>query len=390
MNLRQFLRKQKLFRFLTSVKLTVVLLSLLFILTFWGTVAQVYNGLYLAQQRYFESFYFLAMGFFPFPGGQLVMWGLFTNLVSVAFLRLAYRWRNSGIVIIHYGLLLFLFSGFVTLFSTHETYLSLQEGHASNVSSAYYNWEISVWEKSSSGSASNIDREVTAVSANKLNQGQVIDLSELGFQMTVKEFHKNCGAYQENADRGNNPLNGSGIHVLKPLPLDKQPEKNDPGVILTVQPAKGEKMDILLFGNELQPTSFKAGDKEYTMALRLARQPLPFTLKLDDFVMEKHPGTETARSFKSLVSIETQGAWRNKTISMNNPLRYRDFTIYQASYAIDQMGRETSTLAVVKNAGRVLPYVSTFVTFAGLALHFILMAFSSKKEMESPYVSNGQ
>ena len=64
---------------------------------------------------------------------------------------------------------------------------------------------------------------------------------------------------------------------------------------------------------------------------------------------------------------------------MNEPLRFKDYTFYQASYQIDAMGREASTLAVVKNGGRLLPYIATFVTFFGLAYHFLIAAFKYKR-----------
>ena len=63
---------------------------------------------------------------------------------------------------------------------------------------------------------------------------------------------------------------------------------------------------------------------------------------------------------------------------MNNPLRYKDYTVYQASYDSDTMGRQYSTLAVVKNYARVLPYIACLAVFLGLALHFLIQAFISK------------
>ena len=65
-------------------------------------------------------------------------------------------------------------------------------------------------------------------------------------------------------------------------------------------------------------------------------------------------------------------------IYMNNPLRYKDYTVYQASYDTNSMGRQSSTLAVVKNYARVLPYIACFTVFFGLALHFLIQAFMSR------------
>ena len=50
-------------KFLSSPRITVVCLFLLFILTFWGTIAQVQQGLYLAQERYFFNSFFFSAGY---------------------------------------------------------------------------------------------------------------------------------------------------------------------------------------------------------------------------------------------------------------------------------------------------------------------------------------
>ena len=108
------------------------------------------------------------------------------------------------------------------------------------------------------------------------------------------------------------------------------------------------------------------------------KYPLPFTLRLDHFKAEFHQGTEVAKNFESLVTITTGSLERQVRIYMNNPLRYKDYTIYQASYDTDSAGRQHSTLAVVKNFARVLPYIACFVVFFGLALHFFIQALISK------------
>src|SRR5471032_1290247 len=94
---------------LSSSWITVVCLFLLFILTFWGTIAQVQQGLYAAQDRFFNSFFFLAAGFIPFPGAQLVLWVLFVNLICMMVLTFKkyLRWESLGLLIIHMGLILY-------------------------------------------------------------------------------------------------------------------------------------------------------------------------------------------------------------------------------------------------------------------------------------------
>jgi len=67
---------------------------------------------------------------------------------------------------------------------------------------------------------------------------------------------------------------------------------------------------------------------------------------------------------------------------MNNPLRHKDLTFYQASYSIDSQGREASTLAVVKNSAQLLPYMASTLTFLGLVIHFGIMFVKYLKTKE--------
>jgi hypothetical protein len=92
-----------------------------------------------------------------------------------------------------------------------------------------------------------------------------------------------------------------------------------------------------------------------------------------DFTKEFYPGSQIAKSFSSRVTVEDGELGRQVLISMNKPLRYRGSTFYQSSYQELPGGRETSTLAVVKNYGRLMPYIATAATVIGMCLHFIGM-----------------
>ncbi len=142
--LRRQLNRNPIIKIFSSVKITVVCLVLLFILTLWGTIDQVNNGLYLAQARFFNSLVFTFWGFIPFPGAQLVMWVLFINLICAGLVRHQFRWSKAGIIITHTGLLLFFVAAFFTLHGVKESSITLMEGEASNVANAYHNWELSV------------------------------------------------------------------------------------------------------------------------------------------------------------------------------------------------------------------------------------------------------
>lgn len=362
-------------RFLASLKITVVCLTLLFILTLWGTVAQVEIGLYQAQQQFFNSWYFLAFGFLPFPGAQGVMWVLFLNLLCAFLGRFAFRWRNLGLLATHIGLLIYFVAAYVTFQVVQETSLTLREGETADASKAYHHWELALWPEESRG-----ENTVTAVDSRALRPGESIILDTPPAALEITSYYKNASAYTAAPEgRKTDYLNVNNIKHLAAGPLEREPEKNLPGLILKIRARPEGEKDVLLFGGESRPTPIRLNGRTYNLQLRLKKFKLPFEITLNKFEREFHPGTETPRAFRSFVTIAHDGLERTKEIYMNHPLRFKDFTLYQASYAVDQEGRELSTLAVVKNSGRLLPYIASFVTFGGLALHFLIMAFRKPK-----------
>lgn len=109
------------------------------------------------------------------------------------------------------------------------------------------------------------------------------------------------------------------------------------------------------------------------------RALLPFSVTLVDFEKKFYPETLIAKSFKSVVIIKDQELEQERTISMNEPLRYKGYTFYQASFSENSQG-ETTDLAVVKNEGEWLPYLSTLLITLGLIIHLIFHIPRNNKE----------
>ena len=364
-------------KFLSSSRITVACLFLLFILTFWGTIAQVQQGLYAAQDRFFNSFFFLAGGFIHFHGAQLVLWVFFINLICMMILtwKKYVQWENAGLLIIHVGLILYFVAAFMIFHVSQESNVRLAEGEATNVSTSYQDWELAYWKDNGH------EREVTSFGVKNLKPGYQIPFEDKNFTMTVNQFYLNCDAYSDSAAL-KNPLllNITGITVLTDKPLDKEREQNIEGGQFDLR-ANNKSYSLILYGAESQATPVNIAGEKYYFILRHKRFELPFTIRLDHFKAQFHPGTDMAKSYESLVTITTGSLERQVRIYMNNPLRYKDYTVYQASYDTDNMGRQSSTLAVVRNYARILPYIACFVVFFGLALHFLIHALMAKTRL---------
>jgi len=96
----------------------------------------------------------------------------------------------------------------------------------------------------------------------------------------------------------------------------------------------------------------------------------PFSIELKEFKRALHPGTDMASAFMSQIIIndKEQGVSFPATIEMNEPLRYRGFTLYQSSF--DLNGEVPYTiLAVVENKGRLFPYIASILIALGLIIH---------------------
>ncbi len=358
---------QRALKLLGSLRITVIGLIFLLILTVWGTLYQADHGLYGAQERFYQSWYFLIAGFLPFPGAQLVMTVLFINLMA-AMLVLAIRGRlHWGLVVTHLGLMLMLAAGAVTFYLGKESHLSLVEGEASNVAMTYNEWELALLP-----TVEGKQHEISALDAKWLQRGRTIPLPGGRLSLRIEEAHRNCQGTRSQVDQA--PESGSGYTSLVPRPRNKEPAQDMPGVVFTLLEGGQEKGRYLVWGGDPAPTVIRDEGKERPLVLRRQRVPLPAMIQLIDFRRELHPGSGIAKSYSSQVVVKTgEGLDRKVLISMNKPLRLGGFTFYQSSFASGPGGSEISTLSVVRNYGRLMPYIATGATVVGMLLHFVGM-----------------
>jgi drug/metabolite transporter (DMT)-like permease len=84
------------------------------VVVFFGTLGQTSDGLYVAQERYFRSWFAYwtphgsAFPVVPLPGGYLLGTMLVINLIVAHFTRFKWTWSKSGIFMTHIGIILLL------------------------------------------------------------------------------------------------------------------------------------------------------------------------------------------------------------------------------------------------------------------------------------------
>jgi len=352
------------FRKLISLRMVVACLAILMVLVFWGTLYQVRFGLFAAQEKFFYSWIFLQFGWIPLPGAQLVLAILFVNLVASMLFRFRFGWRQTGIILIHLGLMLLLAGGWYTHQFGEESFLALVEGEGSNVSSDYRMWELSL------SKSNEVEREITAFDTKGTSAGTIFRAESYGLEIEAGIYHSNCRAFQ--GGESSNTVNASNITGFQPAERNKVPEEDVPGMICTVRDRAGGEADLLLFGGDPGPTLLETADGPVYFQLRRKRHPLPIFIHLVDFDRTYHTGSSTAKSFESRIEVHVGEVVREVLVEMNKPLRFQGYTFFQASFQPLESGAELSQFAVTRNFGRLIPYFATGFTVVGLAAHFLM------------------
>jgi hypothetical protein len=406
----------KIWKFFTSLRLTVVCLGVGILLVFLGTWAQVHEGLWNAQERWFRSYLVVRETGDPwwvppvFPGGYLIGVVLLMNLIAAHMKRFRLTWRQAGINLTHFGVIMLLVGQLATDMFSRETMMNLQEGEPKVYSEAHRDFEL-VFQHPVDGT----NDEVIAIPAQMLKSGAELRHEKLPFVVQVKSFWKNSepqfrAPMQQNAD----PLTDKGI--AKDWDFHEMPEahgmddRNLPTAVLVLRGNGGEDFGTWVasswagdstvaegvqrsyarsvgadvaasIGAKLTaPQEFDASGFKWRVSLRPTRAYKDFSVTLLKTTHEVYPGTEIPKNFNSRVKIENPvtGENREAEIYMNNPLRYRGLTFYQSTMSA---GEGRSGLQVVRNPSWLTPYFGCLIVGLGMLVQFgyHLVGFITKR-----------
>jgi len=358
----------KFLKIIMSPKVFSYTLIWLIILVFFGTIAQKNIGLYASQMKYFSSFYFLFLGFIPLPGGRLVLLLMTVNLFSSMFKRNLWQLKKIGVIIVHLGGLLLLVGGGLTAYFSSEGNMVIAEGETSNYVDDYHNMELAFVNNSLKDSV-----EYTVVDESLLFEGSRFQLFDEGPEIYVISNIKNVRI--ENRISPADSIYKGLLEKFVLLPKKPEPEntQNRPALIYKIKGTSNGSDGIygLFLGQGLNDP-FKIKDQIFHSEYRRERTYVPFNIELIDFEKIMHPGTNVAKSFSSDVNLIENDIPRRTLIKMNEPLRHKGYTFFQASF-IDDSEIETTVLATVKNYGRLFPYISSIIMSIGLLIHLLLM-----------------
>lgn len=389
-----------LFKPLASLRLTLALLFLSLILVFLGTMAQEPLGLYLAQDRFFQSAFvdYASMvaalkkslqmihvylppstaadvtraAYIPvFPGGYLLGGFLLVNLLAAHFTRFHFTRKKAGIILVHAGIVLLLVGQLFTDVLSRESAMRLQEGETKSFSESDRRVELAVID----GSQPDLDR-VVVVPDSLLQTGASLAPKELPFRLEIVRYYPNSIVTNREAVPDAPPVTTGVGTRFAPIELPRvttMESRDVPSAIVQVVGPKGPVGSFMVSEHVMRPQSFEFEGKKYDLALRLRRYYKDFSLTLLDFKHDKYRGTEIPKNFSSQVRLRNPktGEDREVKIYMNTPLRYQGLTFYQASF----VGDDVTILQVVRNPAWLTPYFACVIVGFGLLVQFGIHLF---------------
>jgi len=407
---------------IASLQLTVVLFALSVLLVFFGTLAQKTQGIWNVVDQYFWSWFVMvdaqptlefgkiffglpptwnAPSWFalPLPAGKLLGGLMFANLLAAHAVRFKLTWKRSGIFILHAGLMLLFIGEYITREFQVEQQMIIDQGGSADFSVNTKDFELAFEEDLHNGdehvtvlpihllktaakrNTANPDRGTydkvkTILHKTFLNDGDRIGDPELPCDVRVERFYVNS-RLAELAKLPYNPatagtgLRGGVLPASEVPGVDPTKESDVPSCYVTLYD-KGsvEPLGTYLMSLFIEPQTIALGGKTYSVSLRRTHYYKPFALHLIDFKFDRYRGTQTAKNYSSKLRLvdPEKGQDREVIVSMNEPLRHRGETFYQADF--DKKTEKTTYLQVVRNPGWLIPYISCAMVSLGMLIHF--------------------
>jgi len=261
---------------------------------------------------------------------------LWVNVLFAALSRWPWKKRHAGFLLTHLGILILLIGSFVTLLRGQEGQVVIEEGATAR--------RMTVFEPQI------FLHDPVRSRLDKIDANFRFDppSPEEPFRaMALENVRIEVDAFVQNAVR-----KSSSLH-------------------LTVSDTEANKADVWLQRGEGK--EIRLGPRPLNVAYGLKTLPLGYEIRLDDFEMTFNEGTDDPAGYESRVTIRRSGIEEeSRRISMNEPLDFGKYRIFQSSFDRDERGRERSVFTVSYDPGIVLKYVGASIMVCGVVIIFFL------------------
>ena len=262
------------------------------------------------------------------------------NLIGIMNRRK--MWKQKAKFIFHGSFVVILIGSGLTRYVGYEGIMQIQEGQTQNQMNSLEPYiQVTIQTKEGKQYYSEFQKEFSAIGSNKFDYDIEFEDKMLNLSLDSYKFAK----------KGSATMNLIGTKVTL-----------------------GEESQITkLVGQRGQPSAlvrtlqFKDDIKVY---LTYGSKPLtiPFSIKLNDFQLDRYPGSMSPSSYASEVTVidkqnDVQFDYR---IFMNSTLIYGGFQFFQSSYDPNETG---TVLSVNNDPGTIPTYIGYFLLALGLLMN---------------------
>ena len=212
----------------------------------------------------------------------------------------------------------------------------------------------------------------------------LLRMEDLPFDLKVSKLYENA---QVSPAQFVPPMKGERVvdgFYLSKLARQKETEAHMAGAEVSVLSKGGEPLtELLLASRSLKPATITVDGRPYLLRMRKKLWPLPFEVQLDDFRVERDPGTNRAATYESDVTRLEGAESEEVLIEMNEPMRREGWTFFQANWGPQNEENPEeyySVFEVVRNPADQWPLYSLLISMAGLIGHFLYKLISFLKK----------
>lgn len=263
----------------------------------------------------------------------LHLW-LLLSLIGCFVLSKAWQRKKYASLMLHFSFIIIILGAGITRYFGFEGSMPIQEHTSSNV---IFSSEPYVLIQGFERSSQSIEGVEIALNSTR---SQTYDITFFGKQMTL--VLQNIGERKNEFGMPYQALDLS----LEFAPIDLANHTDS----ATTQIFQSQLGDMPSF------TRIDKGEYVFFAAWGSKAHTLPFSIYLEDFVLDRYPGSNAPSSYASYVQVQDPNVegTHDAVIFMNNVLDYGGYRFFQSSYFPDESG---TILSVNNDPGKIPTYV---------------------------------
>jgi cytochrome c-type biogenesis protein CcsB len=295
---------------------------------------------------------------------ELILLLLATNLIGQLLIHKLFRRAKLPTALFHLSFLLLILGAGITRYFGWEGTMSIREGEEQGDCYSSEKYIIcSVKEPDGTVSSGYSDKySLTSVSADEYNKNIIINGNE--YNLVLAKIIPNATEV----------LKGSPTGLPSVVAVNPAEQSTGQNAFIFHLSGGERSAELILWDRESEKTttvSSVVDGKTIEISYGSKITTLPFSIRLNDFILERYPGSNSPSGYKSDVTLIDKAANVEKPfiIFMNNILKYKGYRFYQSSFDRDEKG----TILSVNHdrVGMVVSYTGYIMLFIFIILSLI-------------------